>query len=571
MLVFQLRLLQAVSQSQFQEYVHENCTSYLSQNKSSSFNSSESEFRNLCPPWYTISEDYKSCRKGSKIFDVVTFEKRTNQTWLKKYYCMTTDVNATKRIDVLGGCLSSSLHQSIRTVTFPLPCNISELNGYMCAGLNRGGQMCGRCEKGFAPPVYSYSLVCTNCTTDYHFNWLKYIGVAFGPLTIFCLIICVFHISATSPYLHGFVFFCQIVTSSMWMRLVNGNAFDASTNTKTAIAALKAYLSILGIWNLDFFVTVYKPFCLSPNMTVVQAIALNYIIALYPLLLLITALVLVRLHSRNVRFVVTLWKPFRAVLRPFLRNLDIQASLIESFATLFFLSTMKIQSVSLDLLAPTPLYYVDGKKSEKLYLYLAGDVEMFGKEHCFYGIIAVFFIVTFLLLPALLLFLYPSRFFQRLLNKIKCNSLALKTFMDVYQGSYKNGTDNTRDYRFFSGIFFCVRFLFVASFYLINSSFFALFIGVIATVFGFTVAIVHPQRKYKHYLLDSLVLMLLSLLLFTMIGDSLQNSNSIQDHTAYLFENIALGLPIVYISGIVVYFFFVKTKILQQLKNCLQL
>ena len=320
----------------------------------------------------------------------------------------------------------------------------------MCAGLNREGQLCGRCKNGFAPPVYSYSLVCTNCTTDYHLNWLKYIGVAFGPLTIFCLIICVFHISATSPYLHGFVFFCQIITSSMWMRLiVNSDAFVAPNNSKRTIAAIKAYLSILGIWNLDFFVTVYKPFCLSPNMTVVQAIALNYIIALYPLLLLMTALVLVRLHSRNVRFVVTLWKPFRAVLRPFLRNLDIQASLIESFATLFFLSAMKIQSVSVDLLAPTPLYYVDGKKSEELYLYLAGDVEYFGKEHFFYGSLAVFFLVTFLLLPVLLLFLYPSCFFQRLLNKIKCNSLALKTFMDVYQGSYKNGTDNTRDYRFF--------------------------------------------------------------------------------------------------------------------------
>ena len=505
--------------------------------------------------------------RGDTVHGVVMFEERTHQTWLKKYYCMTTDVNATKRTDAVGGCLSSYLHQPIRTVTFPLPCNISELNGYMCAGLNREGQLCGRCKNGFAPPVYSYSLVCTNCTTDYHLNWLKYIGVAFGPLTIFCLIICVFHISATSPYLHGFVFFCQIVTSSMWMRhIVNSDAFDGPTNTKTAIAALKAYLSIIGIWNLDFFVTVYEPFCLSPNMTVVQAIALNYIIALYPLLLLITALVLVRLYSRNVRFVVTLWKPFRAVLRPFLRNLDIQASLIESFATLFFLSTMKIQSVSVDLLAPTPLYYVDGKISEKLYLYLAGDVEMFGKEHCFHGIIAVFFLVTFMLLPALLLFLYPSRFFQRLLNRIKCNSLALKTFMDVYQGSYKNGTDNTRDYRFFSGIFFCARFLFVASFYLINSPFFALFTGVIATVLGFTVAIVHPQRKYKHYLLDCLVLMFLSLLIFSTAGHGLQNSY-ISHKIEILLNTIALGLPIVYISGIVTYSFCVKTKLLQRLKK----
>ena len=171
LLVFQMRLLQAVSRSQIDDTAHEYCTSYLSQNRSSSFNSSASELRNLCPPWYTISEDYKSCRKGSNVLiDVVTF---TNQTWLKKYYCMTTDANATKRIDAVGGCLSSDLHQSYRTFTFPLPCNISELNGYMCAGVNREGQLCGRCEKGFAPPVYSYSLVCTNCTTDYHLNWFS--------------------------------------------------------------------------------------------------------------------------------------------------------------------------------------------------------------------------------------------------------------------------------------------------------------------------------------------------------------------------------------------------------------
>ena len=112
-------------------------------------------------------------------------------------------------------------------------------------------------------------------------------------------------------------------------------------------------------------------------------------------------------------------------------------------------------------------------------------------------------------------------------------------------------TDNTRDYRFFSGIFFCIRLLLVASFYLLNSPFCALFIGAIITVLGFTVAIVRPQRKYKHYLLDCLVLMILSLLILTTIGRSFQDDNSIQEHTAHLFENIAVGLPIVYISGVV--------------------
>ncbi|CAI8008182.1 hypothetical protein GBAR_LOCUS5631, partial [Geodia barretti] len=122
----------------------------------------------------------------------------------------------------------------------------------MCGDLNREGQLCGRCVKGFAPPVYSYSLRCVNCT-DYHLNWLKYIGVAFGPLTLFCLLICLFHISATSPYLHGFVFACQMITSHTLARLlVNSNIFNPLDNWKTLILLSRMYLGLVSVWNLDF-------------------------------------------------------------------------------------------------------------------------------------------------------------------------------------------------------------------------------------------------------------------------------------------------------------------------------
>ena len=116
-------------------------------------------------------------------------------------------------------------------------------------------------------------------------------------------------------------------------------------------------------------------------MSIVQALALDYLVALYPLVLLLIAFTLVYLHGRNQKIIVKLWKPFGLILRPCVRNLNIQTSLIESFATLFFLSAMKIQSVSLDLLSPTALYYPDGSTSSKLYLYLAGDIEYFGKHH----------------------------------------------------------------------------------------------------------------------------------------------------------------------------------------------
>ena len=50
----------------------------------------------------------------------------------------------------------------------------------------------------------------------------------------------------------------------------------------------------------------------------------------------------------------------------------------------------------------------------------------------------------------ILLFVYPFYWFQQLL---RFNFLTLHIFMDVFQGSYKDGTNGTRDYRYFSALF----------------------------------------------------------------------------------------------------------------------
>ena len=134
----------------------------------------------MCPPWYQRTKD-DTCAPGNEIDEIVIAGKCTSQMLLETFYCMTTsDKDATNRSDVIGCCLFTDLIGSY----YPLPCNITRLNDCTCGGLNREGQLCGRCIKGFAPPVYSYVLNCVN-STDYHLNWLKYIGVAFGPLFCF--------------------------------------------------------------------------------------------------------------------------------------------------------------------------------------------------------------------------------------------------------------------------------------------------------------------------------------------------------------------------------------------------
>ena len=335
------------------------------------------------PPWYYISEDGNGCVAGKSVDNNVLINPTTMQASINHFSCMTKDNNS--NVAVLGGCVYSALHPDLDVI--PLPCNVSELEDYMCAGLNREGQLCGRCKKGFA----SYCLQCVQCKSHY-LNWVKYAAVAFGPLTLLFLLVTLCHISPSSPYLHGLVLFSQAMTLPSLMRIYCTSC-RGRENDCTAIFLL----GILSIWNLDFFRIFYAPFCISPNITILQSLALEYLIAFYPLVLLLLVYVTIKLYSRNCKPIVYLWKLIRPMVQLCKSYLNIETSLIQSFATVLFLSSMKIQSVSFDLLVPTTIYYNHGSPRTKLFLYLAGDIEYFGSEHFPYGIFAICVLTTFVL------------------------------------------------------------------------------------------------------------------------------------------------------------------------------
>ena len=511
-----------------------------------------------CPPWYQLTED-GFCKKGPGLGHLVWFGNHTGQTWIEPFYCMTTTTKNMTRVDAVGNCIfSASVNR--KNVYIPLPCSISELNEFMCAGPNREGQLCGKCRKGFAPPVYSYSLSCVNCT-EYSLNWLKYLAVAFGPLTVFSIVVTVIHISPTSPYLHGFIFYSHIFSMPAIIRLVSVSyGYQNYYNTRLI---MKIYFSILGVWNLDFFRLVYEPFCIHPNVTLVQVLAMDFLVAAYPLVLVSVTYLLVSLYNRNCKLVKAVWRPFRYVLRPVLRYMNIQTSLIESFATLYLLSIVKFQSVTLDLLVPSRLHYLGGKQSESLYLYWAGEVKYFGPDHLPYAILAIVLFTLLVIIPTFLLFFYPCHCFQQCLNRLHCNSHKLRTFMDVFQGHYKNGTDQSLDLRYFSGIFFVTRTIFIVSFAMLNSYTTAVIFGLYLIVLSFSISILHPQVTKAHYCLDLLFLIFLSTLLFSCVGYILAPYQSIPLAVSLLLWNIAAALPVVYIITLFLYWIFKKKALLK--------
>ena len=116
---------------------------------------------------------------------------------------------------------------------------------------------------------------------------------------------------------------------------------------------------------------------------------------------------------------------------------------------------------------------------------------------------------------------------------------------------------------FLVAIFSCTRFFIVGSFILLNSHFSLKFFGTITTMRGFSIAILHPQQKYIHYLLDCFILMIVSLLLFSKIRTSLAHSNFISFYIQNIFVVIAFILPPIYGFGLVSYWVIIKKKIRQ--------
>jgi len=74
---------------------------------------------------------------------------------------------------------------------------------------------CSKCKHRFVPSLYSYSLACVECS-NYTMNWIKYIAVAFLPLTLFLGVIVVFRLSVTSGFCIGntILFYATAITLS---------------------------------------------------------------------------------------------------------------------------------------------------------------------------------------------------------------------------------------------------------------------------------------------------------------------------------------------------------------------
>ena len=193
--------------------------------------------------------------------------------------------------------------------------------------------------------------------------------------------------------------------------------------------ALKALLVLCGIWSLDFFRSVFPPFCVSSHIKTSHALALEYLVAFYPIFLILITYVCIKLHDNNLRPIVWLWKPFHRHFVHLRRRWDSTASIINGFTTFLLLAFSKILFVSFTLLNTLSL------KDNKCFLYYDSTVECHTLEYTIFSAIATCVLLIFIICPTVLLILYPTRLFRKCVPCCKFRWWhALHMFVESFQG-----------------------------------------------------------------------------------------------------------------------------------------
>ena len=509
-----------------------------------------------CHPWMFYDKSTNTCNCSDIPYRAVYCDSATLSTSILDCYCMTYnhELNETE----LGLCLYGCGYR-VDNVYNKLPRNVSDLNRHTCAKANRNSTLCGECKAGYSPLVYSYDMSCMNCT-GMTYNWIKYIAVAYIPLTFFFLFVVVTRFSGTSPLVRGFISICQGLVSPTCMR---GYLIVAKGKTSTEVG-FKIVSTLYGIWNLDFFRTIIPPLCLE--ITPIQAVALDYAIAFYPLLLVLVTYLLISLHSRDVRIVVWLWKPFHNLFRLINQNWDLERSIIKAFATFFVLSYLKILNVTVDLLVYTNKYILPlGEKSYQVkpVLFYDPSNEYFRSQHLYYGIAAIIIGILIVVMPLVFLVIYPMRWFQKCLNCCTVQRQSIDMFVNCFQGYYKDGTNGTRDCRCFSISFFLLQIVLMCFVAASKTIYFFQFGAILIVIVMFIILAVQPYKdQFKVYsVVDAFMLLIVTLLFMTIIAiDEAGIKTSLFKTPSYILLGTVEILPALYITCLAVWWMFVRKK-----------
>ena len=402
-----------------------------------------------CPTglYYNTTTNKCQCDEFLVEYHYVSCNQQRNRAYINSGICLTT--GATNNSFIIGKCplTIGNWKNFTNRLWSELPSDPDMLNATMCGPYNREGLLCGKCIEGYGLPVHSLDVKCVNCSRlSTSASITLYVIIEIFSTTLFFMFVTVFHLNVASGPFLGYFLFCQ----ALYLGIINRTStiFDyilthASHPMKILFQISFAFTEF---WALTFFRSLIPPFCISEKLTSIHVLLLTMVPPIYVVLLVISIFALIELHARNCK----------AFQKPFVSFRCCSSdAIIRAFATFTFLSsTAVILSVSmLSLKIDIHTSYIPFiTYTTKHVLYIDPSVVSFSHEHILYLAIALVPCVFLVLIPALLLLVYPTRVyrsFSRLISARK--QLAITTFAEALHNCFKDGLDGTRDYRSLAG------------------------------------------------------------------------------------------------------------------------
>ena len=478
-----------------------------------------------CPLWHIRHKGICKCSIETKEFVTCT----NDQKLIIGYgFCMTW--NNTTHKAVLNRCPFTYQFsklicppQSYKDTINQIPTNISgpDLNRLTCKKFDRQGTQCRECRDGYGPAAFSDGFSCADCSKHRHL-WILHLFLQLTMVTLMYLVVILFQIKGTSSPLNVIITYSQLSICPIMVSVHVHLKLICYINPTFATILL----SFVGVSNLDFFHFLVPPLCISTSLKSINTFLFNYIIAFYPLILTVLLYLGIELHDRNCWIITFLSLPLRKFLSLAHRRWNPKTTILNTGVTFVLLAYSKLLFASINLLFGIQYSNANGEVvPESTVLFYDPSIRFFHSEHIPYAVLALSVIVTFVLLPPLLLLLYPTRLFRTCLNWCGFRRWdILHLIADVFQGWYKDGTEGTPDYRALSALYMLMRVAFGGIFVSLivhwhNGNLTLCVVGVFHVFLGSFFLITKPYKKNWMNNSDGLFLGLVGVVLLMLMYD----------------------------------------------------
>ena len=444
-----------------------------------------------CPPGFTLeySEGHKQpacvCA-ASTYYGIRRCDLSTTRAYISQGFWMGYCSSADKSLLCTAHCpLGFCSYEYNKTgPVHLLPAHSSDLDSFVC-GPTRMGVLCGKCSENYSVYFHCHTY---KCGPNHLCNMglLFYIMSELLPLTVLFLLIMFLNIRFTSGTINGFILFAQVLDSLS----IDANG---AIQFPPAIGFLtKCHQFIYRLFNLDFFSTDHLSFCLWEGATVLDAMAMKYVTITFALgLVFCTVLALNTWRCR--RFFSSL------------KRRTLKGAVIHGLSAFFVMCYSQCTRVSFQILSSVYLY--KGNNFYRKVVFRSGELQPFHGEHLKYAIPAIIFQLTLVMVPPILLLVYPllckilgvcSLSESQVANKLT-RYIPLQ-LLDSFQGCFQNNL------RLFAGLYFLYR-MFALAAYAFATSFnqFYTFVELQLILILMLHAVAQPYKKRWHNIVDTLI------------------------------------------------------------------